>query len=216
MAIYGKQSVLVASRSKEATLSRSRRLESGLGKNVSRKLKRFLYVPHKGFPEEMTSIDKIDRVFGGNVFSSINHFLGSVPKNERVRVLGWGSGMGFAETELAVNPRLEVIGFGADSYPRWAESKQVNFLHTTKEALVRVLRKKPVHLVFSYSSFEFIPKQERLSHLADLKNCLLPGGKIVGDFGFFKKNSSELDFLQKKGYVLGFSKDALVSLTRKD
>jgi len=150
-----------------------------------------------------TPFHEVDKYFRGALLRAVTKFKQSLP-SRKMNILDWGCGSGDAAHHLARDKYTKVFGFSADGFESHLYPGEVEFLHTTKEALCRYFKKRGVKLdlIYSYYGLDHLSTREMISHISELKSVLAVGGKII-----FSTSSGSLwrkDFapLEQEGFQI--------------
>ncbi len=133
-------------------------------------------------------------------------------------VIDWGCGEGSAAKTVAeLFPDLKVIGFSDIAYNGWKKRtpKNLEYLHTTKEALERYLsvNKIKVGLIFSNLGLTHLTGTEFVNHLIGLRKSLILGGTVLFESNY-KLDGNLLSLLKEKGYSFKLTHGRISALKR--
>jgi len=181
----------------------------------SGKQNRFVRVLAKDWRLKNAPFSTINRFFHDRPQKVISDFSTKNP-NKKMNVLDWGCFDGRAVRDLAKNSSLNVFGFSRDAHPGMLNARNATFLNTEKPQLIRYLKKHKIKidLIFSRMGLQYVPLEELVSHLIELKECLSIGGKIFPGVIGLLEHSEEIKLLENKGYRFDYEGEFVISLTR--
>jgi trans-aconitate methyltransferase len=126
----------------------------------------------------------IEKKFGFSLRDELTHQMELEQKRNGSKapaVLDWGCGMGTAAIELARSfekTLINVYGCSDLSYSSWQGTKQVKFIHATKEDALRYFKPQSLNLIYSHFGLCHL-KDGLRPYLQQWLPKLKVGGKLV-------------------------------------
>jgi len=130
-----------------------------------------------GYILENSSLRKVEK----NLYFNISGFVKDLIDNgKKPVVMDWGCAKGKAAAQLGKKfSETKVFGVSDVAYKSWKRSKNVNFIHETKEDALRYFKNGSIDLIYSHYGLSWIKEID--PYLEKLLPKLKKGGKLVSD-----------------------------------